>query len=590
MQISSKMLYKTAIMLLSVLMVLGVFLAIDGATQRANAMDSTEWATVANAINDYVTTQYVAADDGEAGFLLQGGPYTGTGTTLKDRIDSNNNGVILGEGDDAANAPVLVDVRIDRTKFIPGTSLRTIGSNTWRDSADAINAPAIADKVADHRTAGFSTDIVSYCVSGHTQSPPIMAWGAMSAAGYFGSPHPKVLDLKWGRLGWGGNAHAPSYANTLSYTSSLATPTTSALATNTACTGEPTDAELVRCTADVALSQVQLIGPWAATDDSLYQPVDLRSSITNTIADQTTGGAYAIQVPLETLFNPTGGTWDNLAMLDSSGARNIVFMNRTQHTAGMVAQGARMLGYQADSLKWGLPKWNSATPPAWPEQFDLAGRGYDYPMLDATAGATVDTTAPTITAGPTAAVTSDTSADISRTTDEPATTKVEYGTTSSGPYTTTVNDTVLHATNTVSLTGLTAGTTYYAVVTVCDGNANCTVASEVSFTTCGQPNLSLGITNVYWATMADYTAGLLSIDYNVGNGSSNTAYNVALSGSTATNGVTVSSGIPASIGTIAGGGSSSATVKYDVPGGVGSFWLSNTATADDACGNGYTYP
>ncbi len=585
MQIRSKMLFKTAVVLLGVLMALGVFLAINSTTKQANAMDSTEWATVANAIDTYITTQYVATDDGEAGFLMEGGPWTGGGTTLKDRIDSNNDGVVLGEGDDAANAPVLVDVYNPFTTFIPGTSYRLVGA--WRTGADITNAPALAGKVANHRTAGFSTDIVSYCVTGHTESPNAMAWGAMSAAGYFDSPNPRVVDLKWGRLGWGGSDAIAPYPNTASYTSSLATPTPGPLATTADCGGAMSTPELVRCAADTAMPTYGWIGaPWDAVDDSLYQVVDLRSSITNTIADQTTGGAYAIQNPLQTLFNPTGGTWNNLAKLDSSGARSIVFVNRTQHTVGMAMQGARMLGYDANFMAWSLPMWNNATPPAWPEQFNLASRGYDYPM----ASGTVDTTAPTITAGPTAAVTSDTSADISRTTDEPATTKVEYGTTSSGPYTTTVNDTVLHATNTVSLTGLTAGTTYYAVVTVCDGNANCTVASEVSFTTCGQPNLSLGITNVYWATMADYTAGLLSIDYNVGNGSSNTAYNVALSGSTATNGVTVSSGIPASIGTIAGGGSSSATVKYDVPGGVGSFWLSNTATADDACGNGYTYP
>ncbi len=126
MQISSKMLYTTAIMLLSVLMVLGVFLAIDGATGKANAMNSTEWATVANAIDTYIGNQYVATDDGEAGFLMDGGPWTGAGTTLKDRIDSNNDGVVLGEGDDAANAPVLIDVYNPFTTFIPGTSYRLV--------------------------------------------------------------------------------------------------------------------------------------------------------------------------------------------------------------------------------------------------------------------------------------------------------------------------------------------------------------------------------------------------------------------------------------------------------------------------------
>ena len=112
-----------------------------------------EWTVVANAIDTYITNQYVATDDGEAGFLMDGGPWTGTGTTLKDRIDSNNDGVILGEGDDAANAPVLIDVYSPFSTFIPGTSYRLSGA--WTTGADITNAPALAGKVADHRTAGF---------------------------------------------------------------------------------------------------------------------------------------------------------------------------------------------------------------------------------------------------------------------------------------------------------------------------------------------------------------------------------------------------------------------------------------------------
>ncbi|HDY69779.1 MAG TPA: hypothetical protein ENH54_02455, partial [Actinobacteria bacterium] len=59
----------------------------------ADAMDLSEGTVVANAIDTYINSQYVATDDGEAGFLMDGGPWTGTGATLKDRIDSNNDGV-----------------------------------------------------------------------------------------------------------------------------------------------------------------------------------------------------------------------------------------------------------------------------------------------------------------------------------------------------------------------------------------------------------------------------------------------------------------------------------------------------------------
>ena len=586
MSLSSKLTLRVAIIALGVLLLAGLLLTATSATQKANAMDPTEWATVAGAIDTYINNQYVATDDGEAGFVLQGGPYTGTGTTLKDRIDSNNDGVILGEGDDAANAPVLIDVYSPFTTFIPGTSYRLVGA--WRTGADATNAPALAGKVDDHRTAGFSTDIVSYCVTGHTESPNAMSWGAMSAAGYFGSPNPVVLDLKWGRLGWGGVAGDPTYAGAQLYTASLATPTPSALATTADCAGITPASELVRCAADAGMANVGLPVPWDVLDDPLYQPVDLRSSITNTIANQTTGGPYAIQDPLQTLFSSTG-SWANLALLDSSGARNIVFMNRTQHTAGMAAQGARMLGYQADFLRWGLPMWNSGSPPAWPEQFvGAANRGYDYPM----ASGTVDTTAPTITAVP-SATTSCGGATITWTTDEPATSVVEWSTIAGGPYT-AVNDTVLHATHSVNLVGLPDGTTIYYRVSSYDGNANGTTSVESSFDTPtnGKPSpLSMSMTSAYWNTLADYNARLLSVDFVLANNGSDSAYNVTLTGSTADNGVTVSSGIPATIGTLGGGGGAGgATVVYHVPTGVGSFMTTNTATAEDGCGNVYNYP
>ncbi|HDZ60048.1 MAG TPA: hypothetical protein ENH44_04590, partial [Actinobacteria bacterium] len=135
MSLSSKLTLRVAIIALGVLLLAGLLLTATSATQKANAMNSTEWATVANAIDTYINNQYVATDDGEAGFVLQGGPYTGTSTTLKDRIDSNNDGLILWEGDDAANAPVLIDVYSPFTTFIPGTSYRLVGA--WRTGADA---------------------------------------------------------------------------------------------------------------------------------------------------------------------------------------------------------------------------------------------------------------------------------------------------------------------------------------------------------------------------------------------------------------------------------------------------------------------
>ena len=575
MSASTKLMLRTAVIALGIVLIVGLLLSSIGTSEKANAMNPTEWATVADAIDTYIGNQYVPADDGEAGFLM-------TGTTLKSKIDSNNDGTILGEGDDAADAPVLIDIYSPFATFIPGTSYRLVGSFTT--AADATNAPAVAGKVSDHRAAGFSTDIVSYCVTGHTESPAAMGYGAMSAAGYFGSPNPVSVDLKWGRLGWGGAAGNPAYGNTKSYTPNLAAPTPGPLATTTACAGVTPASELVRCAADNALMTYGWVSAWDAVDDPLYQVVDLRSTINNTIADQTTGGAYAIQNPLQTLFNPTGGTWDNLAKLDSSGAKNIVFVNRTQHTVGMAMQGARMLGYDANYFTWSLPMWNNATPPAWPEQFDLATRGYDYPM----ASGTVDTTAPTITAGP-AATPSCGGATITWTTSEPATSRVEWSTTAGGPYT-TVNDTVLHSAHSVNLVGLPDGTTIYYKVSSYDGNANGVTSAEGSFATpaSGQPGLSLTKGAVYWASVADYNAGTLSVDFQIGNTGPD-ASNAVIVGTVNTGGVT-SSNTPTASQSIASGGSAAYTVTYTIPTSVTNFSTTVYMTADDPCGNGYAYP
>ncbi|MBE0428763.1 MAG: fibronectin type III domain-containing protein, partial [Thermoleophilia bacterium] len=177
----------------------------------------------------------------------------------------------------------------------------------------------------------------------------------------------------------------------------------------------------------------------------------------------------------------------------------------------------------------------------------------------------------------------------------PATMKVEYGT-ASGVYTDVANDTVLNADKTVSLTGLTPGTTYYVKVTSYDGWANGAESAEFSFTTdssCpppAKPDLSLSVADVYWASYADYTARELSVDLSVGNTGADTAYNVAITGATATNGVSLISATPVSAGDIAGGSSATATVKYDVPAGVGGFQTSVSGSAEDCSGNGYTYP
>ena len=106
-----------------------------------------------------------------------------------------------------------------------------------------------------------------------------------------------------------------------------------------------------------------------------------------------------------------------------------------------------------------------------------------------------------------------------------------------------------------------------------------------------KPSLGLSAPSPYWASYADYTAGLLSVDWTVSNSGSNTAYDIAITGSTDTNGVTVATALPVTAANIMSpAGSASVTLKYNVPQGVGSWHTSIAGSATDICVNSYTYP
>ncbi|MHB1361919.1 MAG: fibronectin type III domain-containing protein, partial [Thermoleophilia bacterium] len=251
------------------------------------------------------------------------------------------------------------------------------------------------------------------------------------------------------------------------------------------------------------------------------------------------------------------------------------------------------------SISTGISRWNGTQG----EAQVAYGPGLPLQAVDPYAvPAKTDIAPPAVVSVGSANVTK-TSADIERTAGEPATLKVEYGT-APGVYTNTVNNTVLNAvksvanSNAVHLSGLTPGTTYYFQTTSYDGYANGAVSTEQSFTTpcdAGKPSLTLGSPAPHWGSYADYVAGILSVDWTINNTGTSVARSVTLTSVSNTNGVTVSSGSPASYGDIAAGTSAMQTIKYAgfVVGGytvVGSWHTVNSGTAQDECGTTYTYP
>lgn len=136
--------------------VLGLSLML-GSPRQANALTQAEWETVADYLHAYVSgSQYVATDDGEAGFINTPNDY-------HSKVDTNGDGTLCGVGDDMVNRPVLVDNLWQLPTLIPGTSVRNLWTGTGTTGGyGTTTMAAIKAKVDAHRAAGFSTDISVY--------------------------------------------------------------------------------------------------------------------------------------------------------------------------------------------------------------------------------------------------------------------------------------------------------------------------------------------------------------------------------------------------------------------------------------------
>ncbi len=108
---------------------------------------------------------------------------------------------------------------------------------------------------------------------------------------------------------------------------------------------------------------------------------------------------------------------------------------------------------------------------------------------------------------------------------------------------------------------------------------------------CTQPDLALSLQNVYWASMSDYTNGLLSVDYDIANWSTNmaNAHNLQVLGTVDSGGVTLADH-GRTINMVSAGECELTTLKYTVPSGVVAFTSRVYAVTSDQCGNSYYYP
>ena len=129
---------------------------------------------------------------------------------------------------------------------------------------------------------------------------------------------------------------------------------------------------------------------------------------------------------------------------------------------------------------------------------------------------------------------------------------------------------------------------YGSVTYAYDAAGNRTAKTQPALT--GGPALALSMTKIYWANTSDYQNHLLSIDYSVKDNGPGTAHQSTVTGSTATNGVYLSTGVPIGLGDIAQGASAPLTLKYYIPPVVSRFSATVYAECQDGNGAVYSFP
>lgn len=103
------------------------------------------------------------------------------------------------------------------------------------------------------------------------------------------------------------------------------------------------------------------------------------------------------------------------------------------------------------------------------------------------------------------------------------------------------------------------------------------------------PSLTFNPERAYWRNLSDYLGRRLSIDFGAGNSGSSNAYNAAVTGSGATNNVSLISAMPVSLGDMPAGASVKVTLMYHVPVGGDSFETTSSLEAADKCSYSHSF-
>ena len=147
------------------------------------------------------------------------------------------------------------------------------------------------------------------------------------------------------------------------------------------------------------------------------------------------------------------------------------------------------------------------------------------------------------------------------------------------------------STETITVTGLDAGTTYYFAVKAMDKAGQFSPVSNIPTAATTIPSLSWSVKKAYWASWDDYQNRQLSIDYNLGNTGTGTAIGPTIAASICNpNSVYVTTPLPIVLPDLGPNTSTPVTLKYFVPASVGSFTVTTYASCQDDAGRTYWFP
>ena len=144
---------------------------------------------------------------------------------------------------------------------------------------------------------------------------------------------------------------------------------------------------------------------------------------------------------------------------------------------------------------------------------------------------------------------------------------------------------------TIEVTGLGAGVTYFFALRTIDDVALESSTSNVVSATTPIPRLTWSMQRVYWANYNDYVNRQLSIDYRLGNNGTGLAVNPTVRASICNpETVQVTTALPLPLGDLAAGAFTSVTLKYHVPTNVPRFTATTYVICQDDGGHDYWYP